>query len=204
MVINSRKNKLFNWLHSRYALIAIILLLSALIFWWLESKNSINIFGGTNSPEIIQVEPLQDETEVPNDKAEPNETNKTDASDDTNKTKKNPDNAAPSVTNTQELIPPSGTFVSNHRPNLDGSPAPSKVQSVCNTSPGAACYIEFKGPGGIKKLPTRTAGDDGSTIWTWDIKVAGFSEGAWTVTAVASLNGRTKNTTDPIKFEVEP
>src|SRR6202011_3279223 len=41
-----------------------------------------------------------------------------------------------------KLVTPYGTFVSNHHPTLSGSPGPSE-ESVCNTTPGATCYIEF-------------------------------------------------------------
>lgn len=100
--------------------------------------------------------------------------------------------------------PPSGTFVSNHKPNLSGSPAPSSEQSVCNTTPGATCYIEFKQGDIVKKLDSRVADSSGSVIWSWDVKQAGFTEGSWTISAVTSLNGRTKTTTDSLPLEVRP
>jgi hypothetical protein len=56
----------------------------------------------------------------------------------------------------------------------------------------------------IKTLPTQTADANGTVIWDWDVKQAGFDTGTWQITAVATLNGQTKTTNDPIKLEVQP
>lgn len=113
---------------------------------------------------------------------------------------------AGTTTNDAVLIDaPSGTFVSNHYPSLSGAPSPSQEESTCNTIPGSGCYIQFtKSDGTIKKLEAKTAGDNGVIVWTWDINTAGFTEGEWTITAVSSLNGTTKSTTDSIKLVVKP
>lgn len=105
---------------------------------------------------------------------------------------------------TSRVAPPSGNFVSNHRPNLDGEPAPSGEQSVCITTPGATCYVKFVQNGIIKTLPTQTADPSGSVYWDWDIDKAGFSPGVWEITAVATLNGENKSVTDPMSLEVKP
>lgn len=102
------------------------------------------------------------------------------------------------------LLAPSGTLVSNHKPSLSGDPTPSGEQSVCNTTPGASCYIKFVQGDIVKKLDTRIADSTGSVIWSWDIKQAGFSQGRWTITAVATLNGLSKSTTDNLSLEVQP
>ncbi|HEU5005124.1 MAG TPA: hypothetical protein VFT49_03515 [Candidatus Saccharimonadales bacterium] len=99
---------------------------------------------------------------------------------------------------------PSGTFVSNHIPNLSGTPAPSQEQSICNTVPGATCYIEFTQGNVVKKLDELTADSTGSVTWNWDVKTAGFTTGNWTVSAVASLNGQTKTTTDSRVMDIQP
>lgn len=123
------------------------------------------------------------------------------------------ENTQPSTNSTQtsspaiatSLIAPSGTFVSNHQPNLSGSPRPSQEQSTCNTSPGANCFIEFLGPNGqTKSLKSQVTSSDGSATWTWDVNQAGFTVGEWQITAVASLNGSTKSTTDSLKLNVQP
>lgn len=100
--------------------------------------------------------------------------------------------------------PPTGTFVSDHSPNLDGSPHPSSEESACNTAPGASCYIQFTKNGIVKTLPTKTADSNGSVIWDWDVKLAGFTTGNWQINAVASLNGQTQTATDNMPLVVTP
>lgn len=100
------------------------------------------------------------------------------------------------------LITPFGNFVSNHFPGKDGSP--TAEQSVCNTTPGANCYIEFTKDGVTKKLDSKVADSSGSVIWNWDVKDAGLTEGSWQITAIASANGQTKSATDQISLEIQP
>ncbi|OGL37046.1 hypothetical protein A3B63_03620 [Candidatus Saccharibacteria bacterium RIFCSPLOWO2_01_FULL_49_22] len=100
-------------------------------------------------------------------------------------------------------ITPYGNFVSNHSPNLDGVPAPSSIQSVCNTSPGASCYIEFTNSDGVvKKLTSQKTDGNGATYWYWDVAQAGFTVGFWKITVVATLNGQPATATDAINLEV--
>jgi hypothetical protein len=101
-------------------------------------------------------------------------------------------------------LTPFGSFVSNHRPNLSGSPAPSQEQSVCNTTPGATCYIQFTQNGVVKKLAPQVANADGVTSWTWDVKTAGFTEGNWEITAIATLNGQSSSAKDTLSLSVQP
>lgn len=101
------------------------------------------------------------------------------------------------------LIMPSGTLVSNHRPSLSSSSL-SGEQSVCNTSPGASCYIEFTKGNEVKKLPVQTTDSNGSTYWTWDVGQAGLGAGSWKITAVASLSGQTKTFDDSLTLDVQP
>jgi len=118
------------------------------------------------------------------------------------KNNKNPaDNQAPT---SGSLIAPYGTFISNHWPNLDGSPAPSQEQSRCQTSPGASCYITFKNNGVVKTLAPQNADNEGTVIWNWDISKAGFTEGTWKINVIASLNGTTKTANDSMNLEVGP
>ena|SRR5579859_7734742 len=111
---------------------------------------------------------------------------------------------ASSPTTNQPLKAPSGTFVSNHKPSLSGSSAPSQEQSVCNTTPGANCYIQFTKGNVTKTLPVQTVNSSGSAYWTWDVQSAGFSVGSWQVTAIASANGQTMTTQDSQPLEVQP
>jgi len=99
---------------------------------------------------------------------------------------------------------PTGTFVSNHRPSLSGKSAPSGEQSACNTVPGATCYIRFTRGAVVKTLPTQTADSNGNVIWDWDVKQAGFDTGSWQITAIASLNGQAKSSSDSLALEVQP
>lgn len=102
-------------------------------------------------------------------------------------------------------ITPYGNFVSNHRPNLDGNPAPSSVQSVCNTTAGATCYIEFVNQDGVvKQLAAQKTDSGGATSWNWDVKQAGFTIGSWKITVYASLNGKTESASDVQNLEVGP
>jgi hypothetical protein len=109
-----------------------------------------------------------------------------------------------STASSGSLIAPFGTFVSNHRPSLSGSPLLKQEKSVCNTTPGASCYILFMKDGIAKQLDPQTVDSTGSTYWIWDIGQAGLTQGTWKVTAVATLNGQTLSTDDGIPFEVQP
>jgi hypothetical protein len=102
------------------------------------------------------------------------------------------------------LIAPFGTFVSNHKPGQNG--APTSEQSICNTTPGASCFIQFTNGSVVKILAPQVAGSDGSTFWSWDSKDAssiGLTPGSWKVSAVASLNGQTKTSDDSIPLEIQ-
>lgn len=109
-----------------------------------------------------------------------------------------------SSSNSINLITPYGTFVSNHKPSLSGTSSPSSEQSVCNTSQGVSCYIEFIMGSTIKQLPTQTTDNNGSAYWTWDVKKAGLTTGDWQITAVVSQNGETKTANDSLKLSVDP
>jgi cytoskeletal protein RodZ len=102
------------------------------------------------------------------------------------------------------LLAPSGTFVSNHHPNLGGSPAPTAEQSVCNTTQGASCYIKFTKGDITKTLASQVVDNTGSTYWSWDVKASGFTEGSWQITAIASLNSQTKSTADSQALTIQP
>lgn len=106
--------------------------------------------------------------------------------------------------NVGTLLEPSGTFVSNHHPNLDGSPAPSQEQSTCTTTPGATCTITFTQGAVTKTLEAKTADANGTVIWNWDVKTAGFTPGSWKITATASANGQSKSAADAQDLVVQP
>jgi hypothetical protein len=107
-----------------------------------------------------------------------------------------------SGTTNANLVAPYGNFISNHKPNLDGSPAPSSEQSVCNTTVGATCQIIFTKDGVTKTLSAQTADGGGATYWEWTLQQVGLTPGTWKVTAKATLGSQTKTTDDVIPFEV--
>lgn len=109
-----------------------------------------------------------------------------------------------SAGSTQPLQAPFGAFVSNHSPNLSGSPAPSTEQSVCNTTPGASCTMYFTNDSGIvKTLPSQTSDGNGNVTWLWDVKTAGFTAGNWQIKATATLNGVDKSSIDHLPLKVQ-
>lgn len=100
------------------------------------------------------------------------------------------------------LQSPAGTFVSNHRPNIDGDPAPNEIQSVCVTTPGATCVIVFTKGNITKQLPPQQTDLGGAAYWTWKLKDIGVSEGKWKIEAKATLGSQTQTATDPVELEV--
>lgn len=100
------------------------------------------------------------------------------------------------------LVTPFGDFVSNHHPNLSGSPAPNSLSSVCNSTPGASCQITFSKDGVSKSLPAQTADSNGSVFWDWKLQDIGLTAGSWKIQAIASLNGRTKIASDTMDLVI--
>ncbi len=105
----------------------------------------------------------------------------------------------PNTTSSTDLKEPFGTFISNHHP---GGINPTAIASVCNTTPGANCYLKFTKGDVVKTLPEQTADTNGSTFWNWDVKTAGFTAGNWDVSAYSTLNGQTKMAKDPMQLVV--
>lgn len=100
------------------------------------------------------------------------------------------------------LLAPSGDFVSNHHPNLGGSPAPNSLSSVCNTTPGASCVISFTKDGITKSLASQATDRGGAAYWNWTLQEAGLTVGSWKVTAMAALNGKTAASSDAMELVV--
>lgn len=105
---------------------------------------------------------------------------------------------------TYNLIAPIGDFVSNHHPNLVGSPSPNLISSVCTTTPGASCQINFTKGGITKSLYAQTTDEGGSAYWDWKLQDIGITTGSWSIEATASLNGQIKSTKDTSNLEVSP
>jgi hypothetical protein len=93
------------------------------------------------------------------------------------------------------LVTPFGVFVSNHTPGQNG--APTSIDSTCNTTSGANCYIKFTKGSITTKLPSKITSSDGTATWNWDIKDANLTSGEWQITAIATLDGQTKSAADP-------
>lgn len=145
----------------------------------------------------ISVKPVElKQSSKDNDTTSP-VTGETSKSSNTSPTSSSTNSSATAIqTSTLILIEPWGSFVSNGTPGA-GNGAPVTETSVCNTTPGATCLIQFKNVDGvIKSLEAGTADINGSVIWPlWDIKAEGFTDGAWTITATATLNGQSKTST---------
>ena len=105
--------------------------------------------------------------------------------------------------NSSDLLTPTGPFVSNHHPNLSGSPAPSELQSACTTTPGAKCQIIFRNGPVTKYLPAQQTDSGGSAYWSWKLQDIGLTAGTWQITAQAVLNNQTRTAADSLNLEVE-
>jgi hypothetical protein len=97
---------------------------------------------------------------------------------------------------------PTGTFVSNHRPNLSGSPAPNVVSSTCITTPGVQCKLSFTKGTTVLSLDIKTTDSNGNASWEWNVNTPGLTVGDWTVTATAINGTKTATATDSMKLSV--
>lgn len=110
----------------------------------------------------------------------------------------------PASSNAFPLTKPQGVFISNHFPNLSGSPAPNQINSVCTTTSGAKCTIVFTKSDVTKSLPAQMTDSGGSTYWTWTLQDIGLTAGTWHVEAKATLGSQTKTTDDLRDLVVSP
>jgi len=100
---------------------------------------------------------------------------------------------------------PIGNFVSNHRPNLSGSPSPNAETSNCTTTPGATCQIEFTMGSTTRSLAAQTTDASGNTAWyNWTLQSIGLTGGTWHVTAVAANGDKTVTAKDVNALVVSP
>lgn len=111
-------------------------------------------------------------------------------------------NGAGSSSTVNYLSTPTGDFVSDHHPNLSGSPAPNTLTSVCSSTPGASCYITFTQGSIVKSLPVQTLDAGGGTYWNWKLQDVGLTAGDWKIQAIVSLNGQTKTADDAMDLTV--
>lgn len=113
---------------------------------------------------------------------------------------------APATGSGVTILGPSGSFISNHSPNLNGSPAPSAEESVCNGTPGAKCYIQFTNSedGVVFKLPEKSLDINGAAYWQWDVKNNNLKQGVWHIVAFSTLGDQIKSTQDARDLTVNP
>jgi hypothetical protein len=112
-----------------------------------------------------------------------------DSSSSLNKNIATPENSKSSpsqVSNNLSVSKPSGNFVSNHHPKIGENSSQNQMTSVCNTTPGANCNIEFTLGSTTKSLGPKVTDAQGFAYWSWNLEDLGFSEGTWEIKATAS------------------
>ena len=117
--------------------------------------------------------------------------------------KDNPSTGEPTSNPGQTPATPIGTFVSNHRPNLSGSPAPNTMNSTCSTTAGATCTIEFSNGTRTVSLPEKKTDANGNVSWDWKLQDVGLTAGSWSITAVAKNGSFVSKAVDPTNLEVK-
>ena len=99
---------------------------------------------------------------------------------------------------------PVGTFVSNHRPNIGGSPAPNMMDSTCTTTVGSYCKITFTKDSTTVSLPDKQTDASGNVSWSWKLQDIGLTEGTWSISAVATNGSKTASANDSMALVVGP
>jgi hypothetical protein len=97
---------------------------------------------------------------------------------------------------------PTGTFISNHHPNISGNPAPNTESSTCTTTPGANCQIRFTNGNITKSLDTKKTDSDGNASWDWSLNNIGLTAGEWSITAIATNGDKAATATDSMPLNV--
>lgn len=113
------------------------------------------------------------------------------------------DSPAPSPDAGIMPVKPSGTFVSNHRPNLSGTPAPNTITSTCTTTPGSQCTIRFTNGSTSLSLPSKSTDGNGNVNWTWKLQDIGLTAGAWKITAIATNGSHSAEESDALDLIIE-
>lgn len=97
---------------------------------------------------------------------------------------------------------PTGTFISNHHPNISGSPAPNIESSTCTTTPGANCQIQFTNGSITKSLAIKKTDAEGNASWDWSLSDIGLTVGEWKITAIATNGSKTTTAIDSMSLNV--
>jgi len=180
------------------ALTALLIVIAAVGAWWYfshQGKQSI-----VETPKNTQEQKTAADAQNSNQPSttEPSTTGTTSSKDTSTPA------TAPTLDTSVKPAAPDGTFVSNHRPNLGGSPAPNTESSVCHTTPGAQCTITFTNGSTTKSLATQAVDSSGNTTWNWNLAGVGLTVGEWTVTAKATNGSQVATTEDPLKLVINP
>ena len=133
----------------------------------------------------------------------PHKTPNTSGSISTSKDSPGDKNPVPTLSPSVTPQKPTGTFVSNHHPNLGNSPAPSAMNSTCTTTAGSSCTITFTKGETTLSLSSKQADVNGSVSWSWNLHDINLTEGDWTVSAIATNGDKSSTTTDPMLLEVK-
>jgi len=198
-ILKSKQNKSYIGGANKYLKISIatlaVIVIAVLV---LGLTNTINIF---HKQKVVSVIKTSHNT-TPSLKAAPANPSSTAVNTGSATTKSTADSAGSSTSsNSSSLIAPYGDFVSNHHPSSTTS---YNEVSVCNTTPGASCYIEFTNGQTVKQLPAQTVDGDGATSWSWNVfSDAHLTSGSWLITAVASINNSIKSTNDQLELIVQ-
>lgn len=178
-----------------------LLVLAIVCMTALELTNRTHLFHKDTSSGVIPSKVVTTENKSTEQSKDNSQQSSSNSSGQANNTTQASDKSSTTVANTgTNLSAPYGSFVSNHRPGQNGSNLVESSQ--CVTSPGAKCYIKFTKGDIVKTLEEKSTGSDGSVFWEWNITDAGLTRGSWTITAVATLGGQEKTTTDQIPLEV--
>jgi hypothetical protein len=205
-----RKNRLQtrrSWLtKKKITILAVLVCLIAGTLIGLEKTDTTHLFHSGNRDYVTQ-KPSSNRTANSDTKGETSKDNSSasqqPASDTTNpEQNKDKDSDTSTAPSGAELKDPSGNFVSNHHPNLSGSPAPNEIQSVCVTTSGAYCEIVFTKDGVTKSLPKQLTDRGGASYWTWKLQDIGLTKGSWKIQAKATLGSQTKTADDAATLEV--
>lgn len=188
-----RKKKIFNKIftnsrRSTLAIVAALVLIAGAIWYYESPSHRANLTIPSTSSQPTHSQTHQNSKKSPGAMT-PSSVNQS-ASAPTKSTK---DGGQPPSNSDVALLSPWGNFVSNHNP---GNGSPTTETSVCNTTPGATCYIKFTNGDQTRELGVKVADVNGTTIWNWDVANGGFSSGSWQITAIASLNNHSVTSTD--------
>lgn len=118
-----------------------------------------------------------------------NQTNSKSSNSSTQTDNNNPKVPSQVETNTNTLVPPSGTFV-----NLYNADANTQMSSICNTTPGASCQIIFTKSSTTIALQAKTSDSSGAATWAWTPNQVGLTSGSWHIVATSRLGSQVKTT----------